>query len=487
MRLLVRLLVWLVLLASSPSLVWAQEGILINGSRVITGTLNAATTTGTATAYVLTLSPAIGAYVSNQCFTFKAHVANTGAATLNVNGIGALALVKFVGATATALAVGDIGTGQVLNTCYDGTQFQLVSTSAASGAPTNALYLTATANGTLSAEVNLGALTTGMLKHTVSGGISAPATAIAGTDYVAPSTTLTAGFGMQTIGDLSTGRTIAHVAPAADDQIYISDSTSAGTWRSIPNCPSTGAQALTYATATNAFTCGAITGGGGGAPVGTSYWTSTADATLTSETNLGLLTTGLLKHTVAGAVSTPATAIAGTDYVIPSGTVATAAALAANPANCPIAGTFPNGIDAAGVPENCVVLGGINPQTTTYQVLAADFDGYKTITVASGTFTITLVASGTQPAAGKHIRILNYGAGVVTIARSGQNINGGVASLVLPASSALAPVTATIQSDGTNYYGSISGVGGGNPTMAQLPIQVRFSSGIALQAAFGGM
>jgi hypothetical protein len=35
-------------------------------------------------------------------------------------------------------------------------------------------------------EINFGALTSGMLKHTVSGGISTPATAIPGTDYVAP-------------------------------------------------------------------------------------------------------------------------------------------------------------------------------------------------------------------------------------------------------------------------------------------------------------
>jgi len=47
---LVRLLLLLSLLVS-PTLVWAQQ--LINGSRVITGTLNAATTTGTSVAYVL--------------------------------------------------------------------------------------------------------------------------------------------------------------------------------------------------------------------------------------------------------------------------------------------------------------------------------------------------------------------------------------------------------------------------------------------------
>jgi hypothetical protein len=44
-------------------------------------------------------------------------------------------------------------------------------------------YLTAQAESGLSAEVNLGALTTGLLKHTVSAGVSTPATAVAGTDY----------------------------------------------------------------------------------------------------------------------------------------------------------------------------------------------------------------------------------------------------------------------------------------------------------------
>lgn len=58
-------------------------------------------------------------------------------------------------------------------------------------APSTGTYLTATSESGLSAEVNLGALTTGLLKHTVSGGISTPATAAAGTDYVSPSSTET--------------------------------------------------------------------------------------------------------------------------------------------------------------------------------------------------------------------------------------------------------------------------------------------------------
>lgn len=96
--------------------------------------------------------------------------------------------------------------------------------------------------------------------------------------------------------------------------------------------------------------------------------------------------------------------------------------------------------------------GAVNPQTTTYQVLAADFSACKTITVASGTFTITLVASGSQPAAGQSISILNYGSGTVTVARSGQNINGGTASLTIGPGSATSPSGASIKSDGTDYF-----------------------------------
>ncbi len=102
---------------------------------------------------------------------------------------------------------------------------------------------------------------------------------------------------------------------------------------------------------------------------------------------------------------------------------------------------------------NCAAPYVVNPQTTTYQAVAADFTCFKTIAVASGTFTLTLVASGTQPVAGTWVRVINYGSGVVTIARSGQNINGGTASIVLQAAPAVtAPTEAFITSDGTNYF-----------------------------------
>lgn len=115
---------------------------------------------------------------------------------------------------------------------------------------------------------------------------------------------------------------------------------------------------------------------------------------------------------------------------------------------------------------NCATPYAVNPQTSTYQVLAADFTCSKTISVASGTFTITLVASGAQPVAGSFIRIINYGSGVVTVARSGQNINGGTTSLTLGVGSATAPTSTFITSDATNYFSGFMGGAGFSGTYA---------------------
>lgn len=72
------------------------------------------------------------AYATGQKFTFVSAGANTGAATININSIGAKALTKN---GATALSAGDIASGSAVEVVYDGTQFQVVSSlpSAASG------------------------------------------------------------------------------------------------------------------------------------------------------------------------------------------------------------------------------------------------------------------------------------------------------------------------------------------------------------------
>lgn len=73
---------------------------------------------------------AITAYAAGQRFSFVASATNTGAVTLNVNSLGAKDVTK---RGTTALAAGDITSGQVVLVEYDGTRFQMIgATSAAS-------------------------------------------------------------------------------------------------------------------------------------------------------------------------------------------------------------------------------------------------------------------------------------------------------------------------------------------------------------------
>lgn len=83
------------------------------------------------------LTPAITAYAAGQTFRFVSAGANTGAVTLNVNGLGAKSITK---TGAVALVAGDILSGSALSVMYDGTQFQLQTLASVTNA-TNATYL----------------------------------------------------------------------------------------------------------------------------------------------------------------------------------------------------------------------------------------------------------------------------------------------------------------------------------------------------------
>lgn len=74
--------------------------------------------------YAITPSPAITAYAAGQSFTFQAGTANTNAATLNVNGLGAKTIKKN---TSVDLETGDILANQIITVKYDGTNMQLQS------------------------------------------------------------------------------------------------------------------------------------------------------------------------------------------------------------------------------------------------------------------------------------------------------------------------------------------------------------------------
>ena len=69
-------------------------------------------------AYAITLSPAPAAYTNGMPIRFKADVANTGACTLNVNGLGAITIKKNL---SVDLASGDIQANQIVEVVYNST------------------------------------------------------------------------------------------------------------------------------------------------------------------------------------------------------------------------------------------------------------------------------------------------------------------------------------------------------------------------------
>lgn len=119
---------------------------------------------GTVDVITATTSPAIAAYVAGQTFRFVSAGANTGAVTINLNGLGAKSITK---QGTTALAAGDIPSGAVAEITYDGTQFQLINvgsltpilTSVTLGSGANQTALTATADTRVSSTTNLPTMT----------------------------------------------------------------------------------------------------------------------------------------------------------------------------------------------------------------------------------------------------------------------------------------------------------------------------------------
>ncbi len=74
--------------------------------------------------YVITLDPVPPAYTVGMVINFKANTVNTGAATLNVNGLGAKTIKRNGDQD---LSSGDIKADQVVTVVYDGTDFQMQS------------------------------------------------------------------------------------------------------------------------------------------------------------------------------------------------------------------------------------------------------------------------------------------------------------------------------------------------------------------------
>lgn len=95
-----------------------------NATDIQKGMFNTVSASGTDTITV-TLDPVPASYFTNMTVILKAANTNTGAATLNVNGLGAKNIYKVSSGALGALAAGDLVAGAYYTVRYDGTQFVL--------------------------------------------------------------------------------------------------------------------------------------------------------------------------------------------------------------------------------------------------------------------------------------------------------------------------------------------------------------------------
>lgn len=115
------------------------------------------TTGGTTTAYTLTCTVPPAAYQAGQAFEFVPGSTNTGASTLNVNGVGAVAINKVSAGSLVAVAAGDLPAGIRQRVVYTGSVFQLMGggsgiTSLTAGSGLSGGTITST--GTIAIDTN---------------------------------------------------------------------------------------------------------------------------------------------------------------------------------------------------------------------------------------------------------------------------------------------------------------------------------------------
>lgn len=113
--------------------------------------------------YTATISPSITSYSDLKRIYVVFTNGNTGAATLNINSIGAVSIKKNVSG---ALATGDILAGQAFELYYDGTNFQILGSSGNSSLTLTG-DVTGTGSGTISTTLGAGKVTNSNLAGSI--------------------------------------------------------------------------------------------------------------------------------------------------------------------------------------------------------------------------------------------------------------------------------------------------------------------------------
>jgi hypothetical protein len=172
------------------------------------GATQIAVVTGTDT-LAGTLTPTPTAYATGNLFSFVAVNTNTGAATINLNSLGAKSITKL---GSTALAAGDIVSGRIYLIEYDGTRFQLINPSASSVSS-----FSAGTTGFTPSTATTGAVTLAGTLATTNGGTGLTSFTANGVVYASSSSVLATGSAL-TFDGTTLGSTFLNIGSASSFQ-----------------------------------------------------------------------------------------------------------------------------------------------------------------------------------------------------------------------------------------------------------------------------
>jgi len=194
------------------------------------------------TTITASLTPALDAYETGLLVRFKAVADNSGAATLNLNGLGAKA-IQYNGA---ALVSGDIKTNNWVQLVYDGTQFQLLNPANAAATCWGGTSAGTSTAYTINASPSITAYAAGQtflfIAHTANG--ATPTLAVSG---VVPAKTIQYKGSALVSGEIQANQFVEVVYDGTNFQII--------------NDPGTGAARLSTASVAQLQDGGAIWGG----------------------------------------------------------------------------------------------------------------------------------------------------------------------------------------------------------------------------------
>ncbi len=111
---------------SNNDIINVQNSRIGDAGASSTGFFWGGTSSGT-NSITVTPSPSLGAYAAGQIVFFKIGGTNTGGATLNVNGLGAINTRKCIGSGLVSLTTGDLQAGALAGFLYDGTVFIMLN------------------------------------------------------------------------------------------------------------------------------------------------------------------------------------------------------------------------------------------------------------------------------------------------------------------------------------------------------------------------